>query len=82
MFEKRVKKEDIRFVLQECVECGEKFPVIYHFKKQGIFQFGRPCAHVQFEKAEFIPVGGAPTFEQWYDEQLRVRASLVSSCAW
>ena len=74
---KNVKRiENYRFVLQECDECGAKFPVIYMFKEHTIAPFGFACEHVP-SGGDFIPADGQPTFDEWYQEQLRVRGLLV-----
>lgn len=67
-----LKKEDYRFVLQECDVCGAKFPVIYMFKENTIGPFGFACEHVP-NGADFIPVGDQPTFKDWYLEQEQIR---------
>lgn len=70
-----LRKEDYRFVLQQCEVCGAQFPVIYWFKDACISPFGAACKHVSEEGAEFSPVD-QPTFLEWYHEQLQIRALL------
>ena len=71
------RKENYRFVLQKCDVCGNRFPVIYMFNENTIAPFGFACPHPH-EGSTFTPVDGQPTFREWYEEQLRLRALLVS----
>ncbi len=67
------KVEDYRFALQECTVCKCQFPVIYQFKEKEMVPFGKACHHVEHEGATFIPIQ-APTFKDWYENQVRIRA--------
>lgn len=69
------KKENYRFALQECKECGAQFLVVYNYESGTMELFGEPCIHVK-KGGKFKPAAGLPSFNQWYQIQTELRKEI------